>query len=98
MAESSVSTRISYNQDPLSVDDVPLLPLEQELGRRAVADGVLWNRPRQPCVGFTIPVFFTPVHTASEERGICCDGVTIRWDDGLTAIRYLSELDTTERA
>ena len=40
----------------------------------------------------------TRVHKAGEERGISCDGVTIRWDDGLTAIRYLSELDTTERA
>jgi hypothetical protein len=40
----------------------------------------------------------TRVHKAGEERGISSDGVTIRWDDGLSAIRYLNELDTTERA
>jgi hypothetical protein len=39
----------------------------------------------------------TRTHRAGDEPGISCDGVTIRWDCGVVAIRYFTELDAVRK-
>jgi hypothetical protein len=39
----------------------------------------------------------TRTHHAGEESGISSDGVTIRWDCGVIAIRYMNELDAVRK-